>query len=209
MNITTRIATLNLCLGLRSKKEEVKRLIIENKIDIFCLQETEIPVDYPVELLTFKGYNYENETNDVKSRCGIYVSKTISYVRRNDLESKNLHVIIIDINDSKKHIVITLYRTFNPQNSIPQRQFFEAQLSLIKDNITKNMINLGDFNLDQNKRYDINYSHKLYFDALSTAFEPHNLIQVIDFDTWTRVINNVVKPSVIDHVYLQDPHGNK
>ena len=78
MNTTTKIATLNLCLGLRSKKDEVKRLILENNIDILCVQETEIPKNYPVELLTFKGYNYENESNDVKSRCGIYVKESIS-----------------------------------------------------------------------------------------------------------------------------------
>ena len=52
MSHDTKIATLNLCLGLRSKKKEVKRLIIENNIDILCVQETKIPSSYPVELLT-------------------------------------------------------------------------------------------------------------------------------------------------------------
>ena len=205
MDSKTKIATLNLCLGLRSKKDEVKRLILENNIDILCVQETEIPKNYPVELLTFKGYNYENESNDVKSRCGIYVKESISYVRRTDLESKNLHVIIIDVNDSKQHRIITLYRSFNPQNAIPQKQFFESQLQLLKNSINNNTIILGDFNLDQNKRHDINYSHKLYFEALSNALETHNLVQVIDFVTWSRTINNVNKSSIIDHVYLKDP----
>ena len=68
MASSTKIATLNLCLGLKTKKEEVKRLIIENNIDILCVQESEIIKGYPTELLTFKGYNYENETNDLKSR---------------------------------------------------------------------------------------------------------------------------------------------
>ena len=106
MNYKTKIATLNLCLGLKSKKDEVKTLITENDIDILCVQESEIPKNYPIELLTFKGYNYENELNDVKSRCGIYVKNCISYVRRNDLETKNLHANIIVINDSKKHRII-------------------------------------------------------------------------------------------------------
>ena len=140
MNNNTKIATLNLCLGLKSKKEEVKRIIIENKIDILCVQISEIPKGFPIELLTFKGYNYENECNDLKSRCGIYIGNNISYVRRHDLEVKNLHVIIIDLNDVKKHRIITLYRTFNPQTTLSQKQFFEAQLQLIKPNITKNTI---------------------------------------------------------------------
>ena len=74
MSESIKIATLNLCLGLKNKKEEVKRLVTSNNIDILCLQETDIPDNFPVEMLTFRGYNYENEFNAVKSRCGIYVS---------------------------------------------------------------------------------------------------------------------------------------
>ena len=36
------IATLNLCLGLSNKKLEVENLMTSNKIDILCLQETEV-----------------------------------------------------------------------------------------------------------------------------------------------------------------------
>ena len=86
--MNTKIATLNLCLGLKSKKNEVKRLIIDNDIDILCVQESEIPNGYPVGLLTFKSFNYKNESNDLKSRCGIYIRNNISYVRRDDLETK-------------------------------------------------------------------------------------------------------------------------
>ena len=63
MNRTMKIATLNLCLGLRNKKDEIKRIIEHNNIDIMCLQETELPGDYPIVLLSFKGYNYESENN--------------------------------------------------------------------------------------------------------------------------------------------------
>ena len=73
MNVM-KIATLNLCLGLKNKKDAVKKLIVDNEIEILCLQETEIPVSYPVDLLTFKGFNYENENNQFKSRCGIFIS---------------------------------------------------------------------------------------------------------------------------------------
>ena len=209
MSSNTKIATLNLCLGLKTKKEEVKRLIIENNIDILCVQESEIIKGYPTELLTFKGYNYENETNDLKSRCGVYVSNRISYTRRQDLEIKNMHVIILDVNDTKKHRIINIYRSFNPQSTSSQKQFFEAQLLLIQTNITSNTIILGDFNLDQNKIYNPNYSHKLYFEALNTAFQPHNLMQIVDFDTWSRIINNETKSSLIDHVYVKDPTSFK
>ena len=37
-----KVATLNLCLGLKNKKDLVKSLLIENDIDVLCMQETEI-----------------------------------------------------------------------------------------------------------------------------------------------------------------------
>ena len=41
-NNKIKIATLNLCLGLKNKKLEVSQLLNEYEIDVLCLQETEI-----------------------------------------------------------------------------------------------------------------------------------------------------------------------
>ena len=30
-------------------------------------------------------------------------------------------------------------------------------------------------------------------------------MQIIDFTTWKRVINNVLKEPILDHVYAEDP----
>ena len=83
-----KIATLNLCLGLKNKKENVKKMIMDNDIDILCLQETEVTKYFPIDLLTFKGFNYENESNTLKSRCGVYlwsVAKVIP-IHKKDLK---------------------------------------------------------------------------------------------------------------------------
>ena len=122
-----KIATLNLCLGLKNKKDEVKRLIKENEIDILCLQETEISSNYPTQLLSFGGFNYESECNNVKSRCGIYISNEINYVRRSDVEIANMHIIVIDLKDKHKTRVINVYRTFSPQPPLTQRAFLKAR----------------------------------------------------------------------------------
>ena len=37
-----KIATLNLCLGLQQKKNLGKQIIIDEQIDVLCMQETEI-----------------------------------------------------------------------------------------------------------------------------------------------------------------------
>ena len=115
MTQQTKIATLNLCLGLKNKKEEIKRMVEDNKIDILCVQETEVIKDYPIELLTFRNFNYENEMNDLKSRCGIYVRNNVSYVRRTDLEVKNMHIVIIDINNTKNIALLPFIDHLTPK----------------------------------------------------------------------------------------------
>ena len=54
-----RIATLNLCLGLKFKKDLVKNILVENEIDILLMQETEIEADFNCELLNIPGYKFE------------------------------------------------------------------------------------------------------------------------------------------------------
>ena len=46
-----KIATMNLCLGLKNKKDYVLGEILRNEIDISCLQEVEIESSFPAEML--------------------------------------------------------------------------------------------------------------------------------------------------------------
>ena len=46
-----KIATMNLCLGLKNKKDYVLGEILRNEIDISCLQEVEIESSFPAEIL--------------------------------------------------------------------------------------------------------------------------------------------------------------
>ena len=45
-----KIGTLNLCLGLKNKKDLVKAILIENNIDILCMQEIEVEHDFDCNL---------------------------------------------------------------------------------------------------------------------------------------------------------------
>ena len=56
-----KIATLNLCLGLQQKKNLVKQIIIDEQIDVLCMQETEINKNLDHSLLSFPGYNIETK----------------------------------------------------------------------------------------------------------------------------------------------------
>jgi exonuclease III len=119
-----KIATWNLCLGLFHKKDYVRKLLNENEIDILNLQETELETGLDLKNLHIRGYVLESETNEKKIRVVTYIRNTITYTRRADLESPNLHLIILDIKNEDNLRVITLYRTFNPQDKTTARAFF-------------------------------------------------------------------------------------
>ena len=199
-----KIATWNLCLGLLHKKNIVKNYILENRIDICNMQEVDIVNDCPKNLMSFPGYKIEIETNESKSRVATYIKDNIKYVRRIDLEGKNNHLVIIDIEQNPKMRIINIYRSFNPQGGIPQREKFKNQLHLIKNALNESTIVLGDFNVDDGKRLDPDYAYSNYFDDIDEAFGDFNVLQLIDFVTWTRLINNVNKSSILDHLYVTD-----
>ena len=74
-----KIETLNLCLGLKNKRIDVESLLINNDIKVLCLQEVEIEWGFDPETLKLKNFQFELETNSLKSRTAIYVSNSISY----------------------------------------------------------------------------------------------------------------------------------
>ena len=61
---------------------------------------------------------------------------------------------------------------------------------------------MGDFNLDYSQKDNLNFRYKNMFEDLDAKLSDKNLIQIIDFPTWSRLINNVLKESILDHVYL-------
>ena len=108
---------------IRIANNNVKKikLLEENKIDILCMQETEVTNDINFNELNTSKYCLELENNSVKSRVGFYISKDINYVRRSDLEGKDSNIIIIDLVDEFKLRVINIYRSFAPQGGESQQ----------------------------------------------------------------------------------------
>ena len=192
-----RVSSWNLCLGLKNKKDYVYETLNAEKIDICLLQEVEIKTDYSSELLSSKNYKIEIETSTLKARCAIAIKKTINYTRRQDLEGSDTGICVIDTNGPIKYRIVNFYRLFNPPNNLNQTQHFSIQLEKIKgmcENLGERKILIaGDFNLDDSKRYAPDYRHKHLFELQNVLFDQHNLMQLIDFPTWNRVVNNVMK----------------
>ena len=203
-----KIGTWNICLGLKSKKDYVRTIISEEKLDICCVQECEIKPDFPIGLLTFKDYNIEAETNSVKSRCCTFIKRDINYMRRRDLEGEDNNLVIIEVGDAHKYLVINLYRSFSKQHNVSFIDRFHAQLKLIKQTIDKHpyhqTVIMGDFNLNYSLNHKTSYNYKSFFEKLNEVFTPLNLKQIVNFSTWSRVINNQLKESILDHIYIND-----
>ena len=82
LKMEIKIATLNLCLRLQNKKNLIKETILNEKINILCMQETEINKNLDQNLLSFLGFAIETENNNTLSRVAVYLHNRISYIRR-------------------------------------------------------------------------------------------------------------------------------
>ena len=204
-----KISSWNLCLGLSNKKEYVLNTLKNEDIDICLMQEVEIKRDYNINILGSNAYKLEVETATTKSRCATYIKQGIDYLRRMDLEGIDNHVVIIDVSLDKSYRIINLYRSFNPPNGLNQNEHFNNQLQILRNamiNLDKRKIIIGgDFNVDYLQINNLNYRNRNICESLNDVIEMEHLIQIVDFPTWHRVVNNVYKESLLDHFYVKDP----
>jgi endonuclease/exonuclease/phosphatase family metal-dependent hydrolase len=176
----------------------------KNNIDVCCVQETELDPDINPDIISSSEFVFEVEKSTVKKRVGIFINKRLSYERRLDLEEVNRHIIIIDLNLGSKYRVISIYRSFRPSDMLSPLEFFIQQIALIEKNLTTKTIVLGDFNLDVNKQFMQDYNNKIIYNELTNLLARKTLFQLVDFPTWSRIINNIKKESTLDHIYVTD-----
>ena len=203
------VATWNVCLGLKNKKDYIYETLSSKNIDICALQEINLQKDYPEQLLTNKDFKIEIELNTRKARSAILINNRVNYQRRHDLEVNDSHIVIIDVNSSPNYRIINIYRSFNPPNSLSQKTAFKNQLQIIKLAIesaqNREILVLGDFNLDDAKHNAIDYRCRDLFGDLDDVFDELNLIQMVHFPTWQRIVNNELRNSTLDHIYVKNP----
>ena len=110
---------------------------------------------------------------------------------------------------STNYRLINIYRQFNPPNNLSQTEHFGLQLKkcefAAKNLNGSKLIITGDFNLDDKQRFSVDYRLKNLFELQNATFENLNLIQLVQFPTWKRIVNNSQKESILDHIYVQDP----
>ena len=79
------------------------------------------------------------------------------------------------------------------------------RLEIIKNVLCKNCYVVGDFNLDVGMSNRPDYSNKHTLEKLDNFVNSENLIQIVNFDTWSRIVNGIKKSSLLDHIYVLNP----
>ena len=64
---------------------------------------------------------------------------------------------------------------------------------------------MGDFNLDDRFKHNMEYRNHKLFTELNETMDRIRLVQLVDFMTWQRVVENVQKEPILDHLYTSDP----
>jgi hypothetical protein len=202
MNKQLRICTWNVCLGLKYKLNYVKELLLKNAIDILCIQEAEIRADDNISVLEIPEYNIEleNVTGLNTIRTVVYIRSSIHYRRHHDLEKSNTHIILMTCQDLG---IASLYRTYKLTENNSHQAAFEEQMGVLSPffALHKNYITLGDFNLDENRRDENSYHHAQLYSKWKEFEDDHQLVQLVNFNTWCRRVQGQLQQSCLDHVY--------
>ena len=194
---------------MSNKKDIVYDTLRHEEVEICGLQEVNLKKDYPVNLIASKDYKIEIEKHKHLARTAIVIKNNIEYVRREDLETEDTSVVIIDTKTVNAYRIINVYRNFAPPNNQSQKDHFAAQLLVIKNALRElngiNPILIGDFNLDEKKKYSTDYRNKHLFEQLNVLTDELHLIQLIKEPTWQRIVNNTLRESTLDHLYVTNP----
>jgi len=199
-----KIATWNACLGITNKLDLISEYLKNENTNILCIQEGEI------DLLNINFYDIENYTFihsncPIKSRSCIYVHNSLNFTRLINYENPNIELICLEF---EHFILINYYRTFKPVNNISLQNHFKETINLV-DEISKIKPNkftifLGDFNLDYKKVNDPSYVNSTFFSTIDPFLINYGFIQIVKNSTWRRVVNGLLKESILDHIYVND-----
>ena len=71
--------------------------------------------------------------------------------------------------------------------------------------MTSKCVIVGDFNMDYAKIFDDNYNNKNLFQDFEDILSSFNLIQLVKFEIWSRMVGTERRSSILDHIYIKDP----
>ena len=202
-NKTFKIATWNICLGISNKLKHIEETLNSEKIDIMFIQEAEIQNQTNESYYNIKNYKFlvSNTIKSGKSRLCCYIKDYLK-VKVNLIENFTTEVISLTVGE----ITINgIYRPFKIPHHNNHAEYIEDMITTLNGiSTTKYTLLLGDFNLDSAKKFEQNYPYHNLFELLDEHLDQHHLQQMKHGSTWQRIVNQTLKESTLDHIYIND-----
>ena len=183
-----RVGHLNIN-SLLGKHDQLKDLLLSHPLDVFGITESRLNNKIEDCELHIPGYNISRRDPTLELQTGIcvYISESLNFTRRFDLEPSNVECIWVEFKYSglKSFLAGFIYR--NPKELI----LWEDHFSMMIDDVVtcnKSFVILGDFN------YDLNIPQSRW----NTLISRHDLNQLVHLST--RVTER--SKTLIDHIYV-------
>jgi len=142
--------------GLQANFENLCAVIDNHNIDILTLSETHLYNDEPQDLVSISGYELitRNRTSGKGGGVCIYIKEGIIWERREDLESKNIENIWVEIffKNSHSFLICCIYRPPDTSKYLPKT--FNNDFDVMLQSLTKEAIVMGDCNVNYAKSND-------------------------------------------------------
>lgn len=195
-----KISSLNTCLGLKNKIETLRQTkeILVN--DIIFFQETEILENDSESSYSIPSFKVYKSLNTPKSRLCAFVKIKLNHTVR---LCDGLEVIKIE---TDKLQVFGLYRPFKIAKNKTYASYLSEVIEWIRHNISvdKNIIIIGDTNLDLNQKTNTGYANYHLLQQWLTFTDSLNLTQIVKENTWSRIVKGSLKSSLLDHAYSNE-----
>ena len=200
--------------GLQGSFDELKNILLRNKIDVFGLTEIFVNKILPDSMFSIPGYTFIRIDRNSGSGggVGVYIRNGIDYTRRIGLENDSYESIWIEIKPKKSKPIILgiIYRP--PDSSTYLSKDFNQTLNenlLTLDKESKETIIMGDINVDYVKDNDhreikISFTNNGFKQLLKTPTRitptSATLIDIIHANNSQNISHTAVIPSSLsDH----------
>ena len=188
--------------GLEENFEQFELFLKSNDLDIFGLSETHLCDSNITGHLDIEGYELikRNRSSGYGGGVCFYIKNGISFKQRSNLLQDGIENIFVEIfiKKSKSFLVGCFYRP--PDSSAYLSKDFNDILSQNINRVSKEkkeMIIMGDFNIDYNDKTLSHSTHNEFKNIMSF----YGLKQIITSST--RITND--SSTLIDHIFVSKP----
>ena len=203
----------------QGKKLELESFLMENKVDVFGVQEVEIykTTYFYSDLYRIQGYKHIFPISLEKhgrGRCVVYFKEGLQELitERLDLMSPTQPIIWLQLGSRNGPLLAFYYREWTGLDGVNSLEAQKTRLREVLVKVSKAMEGnnevylMGDLNVDAKAVMDLSSADPLAKMINDTMIE-EGLNQLITKTTRSQIVNNVCKESSIDHLYTNVPEN--